>query len=62
MLSRQCDLPRDKYAENVALGRTCTADDVAQVAMWLVEHGDMTTGEVIKVDGGAHLGPPWRKR
>jgi 3-oxoacyl-[acyl-carrier protein] reductase len=56
------DKYRDKYAENVALGRACTADDVAQVAVWLVEHGDMTTGEVIKVDGGAHLGPPWRKR
>jgi 3-oxoacyl-[acyl-carrier protein] reductase len=52
----------DKYAENVALGKACSADDVAEVAVWLVEHGDMITGEMIKVDGGAHLGPAWRKR
>ncbi len=53
---------RDKYAENIALGKACSADDVAEVAVWLVEHGDMITGEMIKIDGGAHLGPAWRKR
>ncbi len=52
----------DKYAENVALGKASTADDVAEVAVWLIEHGDLITGEMIKVDGGAHLGPAWRKR
>ncbi len=52
----------DKYAENVALGKACSADDVAEVAVWLVQHGDMITGEMMKVDGGAHLGPAWRKR
>ncbi len=53
---------RAKYAENVALGKACSADDVAAVAVWLVEHGEMITGEMIKVDGGQHLGPAWRKR
>lgn len=53
---------RDKYAENVALGKACNADDVAEVAVWLVEQGGMITGEMIKVDGGQHLGPAWKKR
>lgn len=52
----------DKYAENVALGKACSAEDVAEVAVWLIESGAMITGEMIKVDGGAHLGPAWRKR
>ena len=52
----------DKYAENVALGKACNAADVAEVAVWLIESGGMITGEMIKVDGGAHLGPAWRKR
>ena len=52
----------DKYAENVALGKACSAEHVAELAVWLVEHGDMITGEMIKVDGGAHLGPAWRQR
>ena len=53
---------RDKYAENVALGKACNADDVAEVAVWLIESGAMITGEMIKVDAGQHLGPAWRKR
>lgn len=52
----------EKYEQNVALGKAASADEVAEVAVWLVEHGDMITGEMIKVDGGAHLGPAWRKR
>ena len=53
---------RDRYADSVALGKACSADDVAGVAVGLIEHGDMITGEMIKVDGGAHLGVPWRAR
>ena len=53
---------RDKYAENVALGKPCSADDVAEVAVWLVASGGMITGETITVDGGQHLGPAWRNR
>lgn len=53
---------RAKYAENVALGKPCSADDVAEVAVWLVEGGGMVTGEMILVDAGQHLGPAWRAR
>ena len=52
----------DKYAENVALGKPSSAEDVAEVAVWLIESGGMVTGEMIKVDGGQHLGPAWRQR
>ena len=52
----------EKYAENVALGKACNADDVAEVAVWLLDGGGMITGELIKIDGGQHLGPAWRKR
>ncbi len=51
---------RGKYAESIALGKACSADDVPGVAVGLIEHGDMITGEMIKVDDGAHLGTPWR--
>lgn len=53
---------RDKYAENVPLGKACSADDIAAVAIWLIEHGEMITGEIIRVDGGQHLGSAWGKR
>jgi 3-oxoacyl-[acyl-carrier protein] reductase len=52
----------EKYSENVALGKPSSAEDVAEVAVWLVERGGMVTGEMIKVDGGQHLGPAWRQR
>lgn len=53
---------RDKYAQGVALGKACSADDVAGVAVGVIEFGDMMTGEMIKVDAGAHLGVPWQRR
>jgi 3-oxoacyl-[acyl-carrier protein] reductase len=53
---------RDKVADSTTLGRVCSADDVADLAVWLIEHGDLMTGEMLKLDGGAHLGVPWRKR
>ncbi len=52
----------ENYEKNVALGKASSAEDVADVAVWLIESGGMITGEMIKVDGGAHLGPAWRKR
>ena len=53
---------REKVAQNAALGRTSNADDIACAVVGLVENGDMITGEMIKVDGGAHLGAPWQRR
>jgi 3-oxoacyl-[acyl-carrier protein] reductase len=53
---------RDKVVDNVTLAKVCKAEDVAELAVWLVEHGDLMTGETLKLDGGSHLGVPWRKR
>ena len=53
---------RAKYASNVALGKACSADDVAAVTLSILENGDMITGEIIRVDGGQHLGAPWARR
>jgi len=40
----------------VPLAKAASADDVAEVAVWLVEGAALVTGEIILVDGGLHLG------
>jgi 3-oxoacyl-[acyl-carrier protein] reductase len=47
---------KGKYLESVPLAKASSADDIAQVALWLIEGSEMITGEIIKVDGGMHLG------
>ncbi|MGD2138909.1 MAG: glucose 1-dehydrogenase [Burkholderiales bacterium] len=44
------------YSKTVPLGKPATADDVAEVAVWLLEGAALVTGETILVDGGFHLG------
>lgn len=44
------------YEKSVPLAKAATADDVAEVALWLIEGADLVTGESILVDGGLHLG------
>lgn len=44
------------YEKSVPLAKAATADDVAEVAVWLIEGADLVTGESILVDGGLHLG------
>ena len=44
------------YVQTVPLAKAASADDVAEVAVWLVEGGALVTGEIILVDGGLHLG------
>ncbi len=44
------------YEKSVPLGKAASADDVAEVALWLVEGAAQVTGESIMVDGGLHLG------
>ncbi len=44
------------YARTVPLEKPATADDVAEVAVWLIEGAALVTGETILVDGGFHLG------
>ena len=44
------------YVQTVPLAKAASADDVAEVAVWLVEGAALVTGEIILVDGGLHLG------
>jgi 3-oxoacyl-[acyl-carrier protein] reductase len=44
------------YEKNVPLAKAASADDVAEVAVWLLEGAAQVTGETILVDGGLHLG------
>lgn len=44
------------YEKTVPLAKAASADDVAEVAVWLLEGAAQVTGECILVDGGLHLG------
>jgi 3-oxoacyl-[acyl-carrier protein] reductase len=44
------------YERTVPLQKAASADDVAEVAVWLLEGAALVTGETILVDGGFHLG------
>ena len=44
------------YVKTVPLARAATPDDVAEVAIWLLEGAALVTGETIMVDAGLHLG------
>ncbi len=47
---------KDGYAKTVPLEKAASADDVAEVAVWLLEGAAVVTGETILVDSGYHLG------
>ncbi len=44
------------YENRVPLAKAASPDDVADVALWLLEGAALVTGETILVDGGFHLG------
>lgn len=44
------------YEKTVPLAKAASADEVAEVAVWLMEGAAQVTGETILVDGGLHLG------
>src|SRR5690349_9839807 len=44
------------YEKTVPLAKAASPDDVAEVCVWLLEGGDLVTGEAIFVDAGLHLG------
>jgi len=44
------------YEKTVPLAKAATPDDIAEVAVWLLEGAAQVTGECILVDGGLHLG------
>lgn len=50
------------YTDIVPLDKAATADDVADVAVWLATRAALVTGEIVMVDGGLHLGRFSRKR
>jgi 3-oxoacyl-[acyl-carrier protein] reductase len=47
---------KSNYEKTVPLAKAASPDDVAEVAVWLIEGADLVTGESILVDGGLHLG------
>jgi 3-oxoacyl-[acyl-carrier protein] reductase len=49
------DVYRQRHLELTPLGKVCTPDDVAEVALALATSAGMVTGQVIVVDGGRTL-------
>ena len=45
------------YERTSPLGRPCSAEDVAEAVVWLVDGAATVTGELILLDSGMHLGP-----
>lgn len=45
-----------QYEQATPLGRACTAEDVAESVVWLIEGARTITGELILLDSGMHLG------
>lgn len=50
------DKLRAGYERTVPLGRACTAEDVAESVIFLVDAARTITGELILLDSGMHLG------
>jgi NAD(P)-dependent dehydrogenase (short-subunit alcohol dehydrogenase family) len=46
---------RRRFEETAPLRRMCSADDVAEPIVWLLEGADFVTGETIFIDGGIRL-------
>jgi 3-oxoacyl-[acyl-carrier protein] reductase len=44
------------YEQMTPLARACTAEDVVEAIVWLVDGARTTTGEMILLDSGMHLG------
>lgn len=48
---------REAYRQTMPLRDIVSASAVAEAIVWLIEGARMTTGEIVTVDAGAHLGP-----
>lgn len=44
------------YEQSTPLGRACSAEDVAETIVWLIDGAATVTGELILMDSGMHLG------
>ena len=51
---------RDGWIDASALGKTCSAEDLAQTIAWLAVDAAVVTGQLLTVDGGFLLGRPTR--
>jgi 3-oxoacyl-[acyl-carrier protein] reductase len=47
---------KGQYEQSTPLGRACTAEDVAEAVIWLVDGARTVTGELLLLDAGMHLG------
>ena len=47
---------KTQYEQTTPLARACTAEDVAEAIIWLVDGARTVTGETILLDSGLHLG------
>ena len=47
---------REKYEKQTPLSRSNTPEDVAEAIGWLIEGARTTTGELLMLDAGLHLG------
>ncbi|MBK9703895.1 MAG: SDR family oxidoreductase [Betaproteobacteria bacterium] len=46
------------YERSTPLQRACTAEDVAEAVIWLLDAARTVTGELVLLDSGMHLGAP----
>ena len=46
------------YERSTPLRRACTAEDVAEAIVWLLDAARTVTGELVLLDSGMHLGAP----
>lgn len=44
---------KERVAQGTPLARVCTAEDIAQVVLSLIEGADLVTGQTLVVDGGS---------
>jgi 3-oxoacyl-[acyl-carrier protein] reductase len=47
---------REQYEKSVPLQTACSAEDVAEAIVWLVDGARTVTGELVLLDSGMHLG------
>jgi 3-oxoacyl-[acyl-carrier protein] reductase len=50
------DKIKQGYEHATPLQRACTAEDVAEAIVWLVDGARTVTGELVLLDSGMHLG------
>lgn len=48
---------KQRVAQTTPLAKVCTAEDVAQVVLGLIEGADLVTGQTLIVDGGSLMRP-----